>query len=390
MEIRLKAIQLWHQKENVSLIATELNIPRTTIHFWKKMYNKGDLIGGKPPIVKIKKKPAYRKLEHKFKVAQEELKEARLELRILRKGKEYLLKTTAEKYEFIYQNKSRYSVAVMCRAFEICASNYHRWCRDPVSIRKEYKSVMIQEIKKVFNEHQGRYGSRRIAVELQKQGYKISQVTACRYMKEAGLKVIGEGRYSITTTPKHLYPVAENKLMQWHKVSHYNEIWVSDIMYVRMGGYRDWLFLTVIIDLFDRKIIGWSLSESMKTKDTTILAFEKAERDRPLKEGAPLIFHSDGGAQYACNEFTSLLRKNTFIVQSMNRKKNLWDKAVTGSFFSILKLELINKNVYKTKEQAEASIYDYIENYYNKTRRHIALDNKTITEFHELSGLKNF
>jgi putative transposase len=386
LEIRLKAIQLCHQKKNVSLIAKELNIPRTTIHFWKSMYNKGDLIGGKRPIAIIEKNQAYRKLEHKFNVVRKELKEAKLELQILRDGKEYLLKSTNEKYEYIRQNKSKYPIALMCRAFEINAANYHRWSNNPVFKRKEYKRVMMQEIKRVFYEHQARYGSRRIAVELQKQGYKISQATARLYMKEAGLKVIGDKRYIITTNSKHPYQVPENKLNQQFKASWYNEIWVSDITYIRMGGYRDWMFLTVVIDLFDRMIIGWALSDGMKTKETVLEAFKMAISRRPLGE-LPLIFHSDRGIQYASSEFTSELKKHKSIVQSMSRRKNFWDNAVAESFFGNLKLELINENVYKTKEQAEASIYDYIENYYNKIRRHSALNNMTIDEFHEANGM---
>ncbi|MCL9807050.1 IS3 family transposase [Flavobacterium amniphilum] len=382
LEIKLNAIKLCHQKESIRLVALELNISEMTLYNWKAMYRKGNLIGGKLTIVVIEKSLAYRKLEHKFNVTRKALKETKLELQILRKGKEFLLRTTIEKYEFIRQNKSKYPIALMCRVFKVHQCNYCRWCLNPVSTRKENKRVVMQEIKRVFYEHKGRHGDQRIAFELQAAGFKISQELVRNYMKEAGLKVIREKRYIITTNSRHHYPVRENKLSQQFKPSRYNEVWVSDITYVRMGGYRDWLFLTVIIDLFDRKIIGWALSEGMAAQKTTLVAFKMAVSRRPIGK-YPLIFHSDRGAQYACNEFTFALKRHPSIIQSMSRKGNMWDNAVAESFFSILKLELINENVYKTKKQAEASIYDYIENYYNKVRRHSALGNMTIDEFHE-------
>lgn len=154
LEVRLKAIELYHQKGSISIVARELNIPETTMSLWKGMYNKGYLMGR--PHIAIKSDPEYLKLEHKFNLIRKELREAKLELHILRKGKEYISKTTIEIYEFILQNKSKYSVSLMCRAFKINPGNFHRWSLNPVSKRKEYKRVMMQEIKRVFYQHQGR------------------------------------------------------------------------------------------------------------------------------------------------------------------------------------------------------------------------------------------
>ena len=382
LEIKLRAIELLNKEWSVRSVADELSIPERTVSTWKSLAYKDGFIE-KPRIIRGKKDKTYIKLFKEFNLLRKQLKEARVQLQILRKAKEYLSKSTIEKYVFIKKNKSSFTVSQMCKAFNIKGCNYYRWLIRPISKKEEYQRFMKSEVKRIFHEHKGRYGGARIAAEIKAAGYRMNPVTARLYMKGADLKVIGEKRYIITTNSKHFYPVAENKLIQHFKVSRYNEIWVSDITFVRMGGYRDWLFLTVIIDLFDRMIIGWSLSETMIAEDTIMIAFENAVRNRPLEEGHQLIFHSDRGVQYACNEFTSILKKNASIIQSMSRKKNLWDNAIAESFFSTIKLELINENVYKTKEQAEASIYDYIENYYNKIRRHSALNNKTITEFHE-------
>jgi transposase InsO family protein len=153
---------------------------------------------------------------------------------------------------------------------------------------------------------------------------------------------------------------------------------------------QGWVYLTTVIDLFDRKVIGWALSETMKTKDTILSAFNMALINRPLKN-KELIFHSDRGIQYACEEFIGELNKHKTITQSMSRKGNCWDNAVAESFFKTLKVELIYHNKYQTRKQAELSIFEYIETFYNTKRRHKHLNNLTITEYHKSinNNLKN-
>ena len=143
----------------------------------------------------------------------------------------------------------------------------------------------------------------------------------------------------------------------------------------------------MVIDLFDRKVIGWSISETMRAKDTSITSLTKALLNRPLENNQELLFHSDQGKQYACREFITLLATNK-ITQSMSRKGNCYDNAVAESFFKTLKVELIYQNKYKTKEKAEKSITDYIENFYNPCRRQSALGNLTIKEFQNQQAIK--
>jgi len=147
-----------------------------------------------------------------------------------------------------------------------------------------------------------------------------------------------------------------------------NEVWVSNITYLRAA--KRWLYLATIIDLYDRKVIGWSLSSSLAARSTSLKAFQNAVSNSPIDNNSPLIFHSDRGIQYTCKEFTNELIKYKSIVQSMSRKGDCWDNAVSKSFFKTLKVELIYQNHYRSKKDAELSISEYIEIFYNIKRRH--------------------
>jgi transposase InsO family protein len=218
---------------------------------------------------------------------------------------------------------------------------------------------------------------------------KASKPLVAKLMRKESLRSIIKKKYKVTTNSKHKYPIVENKLMQQFTVEERNDVWVSDITYIRTK--QGWLYLTTVIDLFDRKVIGWALSKTMSAKQTSIAAFKMANINRPLREQKELIFHSDRGIQYACEEFVAQLNKNKMIVRSMSRKGNCWDNAVAESFFKTLKTELVYHNTYYTTEQAELSIFEYIETWYNKIRRHKHLNNLTILELENLitNPLKN-
>ncbi|MFG4003381.1 IS3 family transposase [Flavobacterium aquidurense] len=217
-----------------------------------------------------------------------------------------------------------------------------------------------------------------MAKELESIGIKVSRKFVGQIMKENHLRSIAKSKYKKTTNPSRNGCVAQNKLEQIFKAGRRSEIWVSAITDIETE--EGWLYLTVVIDLFDRKVIGWSISETMRAKDTSIDSLTKALLNRPLQKSQGLLFHSDQGKQYACREFIALLGTNK-ITQSMSRKGNCYDNAVAESFFKTLKVELVYQNKYKTKEKAEKSIAAYLENFYNTCRRHSALGNLTIEEF---------
>jgi transposase InsO family protein len=196
-------------------------------------------------------------------------------------------------------------------------------------------------------------------------------------MKQSGIRAVHKRKYVVTTESKHTYPVVENKLDRNFTADQPGKAWVSDITYIKTG--TGWLYLTVILDLYDRKVIGWSHSSDMTAQNTTIAAWKMAVGNRhPSKH---LIFHSDRGIQYACNEFVKLLESYPHIERSMSRKGNCWDNAVAESFFKTLKVERVYRNRYKSKQEAALSIFEWIETWYNRNRRHSALGNLTINEF---------
>ena len=172
-------------------------------------------------------------------------------------------------------------------------------------------------------------------------------------------------------------------LNQKFSVNRPGEVWVSDITYCRTAN--GWLYLTVIIDLYDRKVIGWSMSKGLSTKETIIPAWFMAIRNRPITK--KLIFHSDRGSQYACHDFTKILKANPLISQSMSRKGNCWDNAVAESFFKTIKVEWIYGQNFSNQQQAQLSIFEWIESWYNRNRRHSALGYKTIDEFNQIKSI---
>lgn len=268
----------------------------------------------------------------------------------------------------------------MCQVFQVDRSCYYKWLKKIPTSRALRKVYITSEICRIYHSSRGTYGSPRITKELAAIGIKVCRSFVGKIMKEHQLRSILKLKFKKTTISSPKHPVAENSLNQNFKVGRQNEVWASDITYIRTT--EGWAYLTIIIDLFDRKVIGWSVSRSMKATDTSISAFKKALLDRPLAGDKNLLFHSDRGIQYTCKDFVRLLAESSQISQSMSRKGNCYDNAVAESFFKTLKAELVYRNKYTTRKEAEESIFDYIKNFYNTRRRHSALGNMTIEEFH--------
>ena len=277
----------------------------------------------------------------------------------------------------------------MCKVLKVSTSGYYKWLHKMPSKRELRHVMLIEEIHIVYRASRCRYGSPRITKELNMQGIEVSQVLVAKLMKQEHLRSIVRKRYKVTTNSSHKYPVVENKLNREFTVKEENMAWVSDITYI--STTQGWTYLTTVIDLFDRKVIGWALSDTMKANETVIPAFNMAKCNRPIFNNQSLIFHSDRGIQYACEEFVDVLGKSKTIIRSMSRKGNCWDNAVAESFFKTLKVELVYHHKYQTRKEAELSIFEYIETFYNTKRRHKKLNNLTILEYHKLinNNLKN-
>ena len=278
-----------------------------------------------------------------------------------------------------------FPVGKMCRVFKVSKSAYSRWRNYEPSNRDRENRMLLFEIRKIHQDSKASYGSPRITKELQANGFDVSRPRVARLMKKNGIRAVHAKKFVVTTDSKHNDPIVENKLNRNFRAKRIAETWVSDITYVRTSN--GWVYLTVILDLFDRKVVGWSISEDMTAKNTTINAWKMAVTNRPAIE--KLLFHSDRGIQYACEDFTKLLDSYSTVERSMSRKGNCWDNAVAESFFKSIKVEHIYRQRFTNKKQAALSIFEWIETRYNRNRRHSALNYMTIVEFENSRQLKN-
>ena len=284
------------------------------------------------------------------------------------------------------QHKLKYPVELMCKVLNASKSGYYSWLSTGPSKRYLENQEIIQVIHTIFEDSHQSYGSPRMSVELEKRGFKVSRPRTARMMSASDLQARRKRKFKATTDSNHNYPVAPNRLNRRFTTERPNEVCVSDITYIETS--QGWLYLTVIIDLFDRKVIGWAMSEDMSAESTVIKAWYMAVGNRPIKQG--LIFHSDRGSQYACIKFRNILKSYELVEQSMSRKGNCWDNAVAESFFKSLKTEWVYKKTYLLKTDAEISIFKWIETWYNRNRGHSALNYKTIKEFElEISNNKH-
>lgn len=257
----------------------------------------------------------------------------------------------------------------MCRVLKVGRSSFYSWLNRKQSNRQLENEHLVEVIKQVHRASKQTYGSPRIRVRLLEMGYSVSRPRVARLMQSSNIRSIIRKKYRVTTDSKHRFTVAPNLLNRDFAPGVIGRAWISDITYIRTK--TGWTYLTTIIDLGDRKVIGWSLSTSLKAEKTIMLAWRMAIRRRPVR--GILVFHSDRGVQYACDEFKYALSKYPTVKQSMSRKGNCWDNAVAESFFKTLKSEWSNRFVYQSIAHVEISMFEYIEAYYNTTRLHSAL-----------------
>ena len=224
-----------------------------------------------------------------------------------------------------------------------------------------------EKIRKAYFAAKGRNGSPRLAKDLQVNGTQVSRLTVSLHMKRMGIHSKFPHRFKVTTDSSHDYKVAPNLLNRVFRCDEPSKACVSDLTYIPCTD--GFLYLTMVLDLFDRKPIGWSMSENMKASDTVIPAIRMADRNRPFAEG--MIFHSDRGVQYACGQTVNVL-KSLKVKQSMSRKGNCLDNAVMENFFGLLKSELLYLQEFESMEHFKAELVEYLD-YYNNRRIKVKL-----------------
>ena len=272
----------------------------------------------------------------------------------------------------------------MCQVLKVSSSGLYKWLHRTPSNRDVRTQELSVLIKDAFEKSDQIYGSPRVWQELRNSKKTcISRSYVARLMKRMHLRSKVRKKYVVTTDSNHAYDLAENLLQRDFSADGICQKWVGDITYIKTG--TGWLYLTTVIDLADRKIVGYSFSNDMTANNTVINALKMAIKIRRARSG--LIFHSDRGVQYACKDFTSLLKSNG-IKPSMSRKGNCWDNAVAESFFKTLKTELVYHCCFKNKEMAKLHIFRYIEGFYHSRRFHSALGGKTPNQMEQFYKAK--
>lgn len=257
----------------------------------------------------------------------------------------------------------------------VSRSGYYKWKDRPESERERQHKEWTGQVKEVFEESRQLYGSPKVTQKLHQQGVEVSERTVTRIMSEQQLRSRTVKKYKATTNSKHSLPVQENVLNQEFTASKPNEKWVTDITYIPTA--EGWLYLATVMDLYSRKIVGWHMSERM-TKELVLQALQQAHgRQQPEGE---VLHHSDRGSQYASYDYQKQLQIYS-MKSSMSRKGNCYDNACIESFHSIIKKELIYLNKYSTRAEAQKSIFEYIEVFYNNQRIHSSIQYCTPTDF---------
>jgi transposase InsO family protein len=264
----------------------------------------------------------------------------------------------------------------MCAAFNVSRSHYYDYRHGAPGPRAKEEKLLQEEIETIFDSTKSCYGSPRITEELRKQGWSCGRKRVARIMQKQGLKARIPRRYHRgTTDSNHEHAIAPNRLAQIDKVEHVNQVWTSDITYIQVADC--WNYLAVTMDLFSRNIIGWSLRDHLRT-ELPMEALQKALSFRDPKPG--MLHHSDQGVQYASYKYQKLLAEHK-IVPSMSRRGNCYDNAAMESFFGSLKNELEAPRGFQSYEHAKASLFEYIEVFYNRKRLHSSLGYKSPLEF---------
>jgi putative transposase len=272
------------------------------------------------------------------------------------------------KYAFMRAHQDQFKVSRMCRALEASRSGYYGWRHGKESKRSEKNRVVLAEIQKVHEENREAYGAVKTWRELKAQGIECGRHRVARLRREAGIEARRKRRFRITTQSRAGVVAAENKLNQCFEVGPGARRWVGDITFIATGS--GWLYLAVLLDLYSRKVIGWAMSERID-QQLVLGALNMALGQCRVHPG--LIHHTDQGRQYSSMAYVEMLKKHG-MVQSMSRRGNCYDNAVAESFFSSLKNELVNHCSFKTRDQARTAVFEYIEVFYNRQRRHQSLD----------------
>ena len=374
------AVKLTYErgKGQTKVIAGELGITAKILSRWRQEFQKfgtGSFCG-----------TGYLRLTAEQTIIanlEKKIKDSKTTLEILKKGTEPVSQGYVKTKDFIENNKSKFSIIKICNVLHVSRTTYYNRKNQELTDTETRIILYKEEITSIFYEFKKKYDGVKITKELQRRGFKIQYPSVKFYMKMLGLRSKPKRKFKVTTDSHHNHYVSPNVLNRVFTVGEPASAWVSDITYIQtIIGF---MYLTIIMDLFDRKIIGWSLSYGMSTRQTTLRAWKMAIKNRKITK--ELIFHSDRGVQYANKIFTDKLDSYKLVKRSMSGRGNSTDNAVCESFFYYFKTELLVGNDLVSRKQMKIQVYEYIENWYNKKRRHSFLGFKTIEEFDKINNV---
>lgn len=350
-EIKEKAVQLVLEKNRFKA-AKELGVAHSVVYRWYEAYKK---FGEESFCGKIIRNPEQRRFNEQKRNLEKKLRDAELQVEIFKKASKHIAKGKPMIFHFIEDNLDKYPLWKMCKAVGILTGTYHKWKSQVKSPRQRLSLLLEQEVTAVFYEYKERYGNIRISEELKSRGIKLSPAQVTFYMKKLGLvSKLSTSNKTKCKTPFIPYNpcIFPNLLNRQFNAEKPAQVWASAI--TGIDTVTGLLFLTVIMDLFDSKIVGWSLSTGRTIKETSLPAWEMAVQDRKIEQ--ELIFHSDRGPQYANKLFTRKLTSYKCVTRSMSRKGKHLDNAIPKKFFNSLKSELSLSDHPVTKKQIEEAL----------------------------------
>jgi len=286
------------------------------------------------------------------------------------------------RFAFIDVEKASYPMRILCRVLRVSRSGFYAWLARKPSARDLEDEQLRPKVVEAFKTGRGTYGSPRVRDELVDQGFEIGRKRVARLMRELGLRGVSPRKFRVTTNSDHGHPIADNVLNRNFEATRPNEKWATDITYV--WTREGWLYLAVVMDLYSRRIVGWSTADHLKT-ELCLDALQMALQHRTGIEN--LMHHSDRGCQYASDRYQAVLDAQG-IECSMSRRANCWDNAVAESFFGTLKNELIYRRPWQAREQVRGAIGEYIEIFYNRIRRHSTIGGVSPARFEEMAQAK--
>ncbi|MFS1417883.1 IS3-like element ISVisp1 family transposase [Vibrio splendidus] len=378
-EFKVTAVRLsLREGATVKSVALSLDIHPYMLSKWRKDYREGVIMEDKRK--KRTQIPSQKTESSRIAELERQNEQLKLENDLPKKVATIRCPRKSTKFRFIAHYKTRYSIVLMCRFLSVSKSGYYVWLDREPSRYDQEEQALKKRIIKVFTQSRETYGSPRVHAELRRQGVLVSRKRVARIMREQGLRARSYRIYMKMAKLHRFYQSIKNIKKDTPKPTAVNQQWSGDLTYIKQG--KRWMYLAVVIDLYSRKIVGWSLG-SKKSTQLTMSSLRMAIRNRKPKER--LLFHTDRGSEYRAHEVQALLSKNG-IVPSMNRPGHCTDNAEVESFFHTLKGDIIRKNSFKSEKQLRDKLAGYIQHFYNRYRLHSSLGYRTPHEYEVATG----